>query len=250
MITGALHVKLESLQGDSIKIYNAACQATPWECNINWDSLDHEHLEENLQDVAWRAASGSAYVEQIGMLTASRLLLDCNDYLLRLNLARAVADEARHTEAFARYAISVKGSTAFPSEGFKPIEDELVFKFDSDRFIFKFLVHSVLEAVAIEEFTLFEELFSSSQLGLIYKMAMIDEARHVAIGINYLQEQVKKMPSLFFSLSDYLNSRYDMIVPEVSTCEVLSRYTGVPVETIKNRFDSRVQRFMDTVAKH
>jgi hypothetical protein len=37
---------------------------------------------------------------------------------------------------------------------------------------------------------------------------------------------------LFSNLSDYLNSRYDMIVPEVSTCEVFSCYTGVPVETI------------------
>lgn len=247
MVTGPLHVHQENIQGPSFKIYNAARQASSWECAIDWNNLDHDKLPEHLQEFAWIVASGSAHVEQIGMLTAARLMMDCDDYLLRLNLARAVTDEARHTEAFARYAISIKGDSADCANAARPVEDELITQYSSDLFIYKFLVHSLLEAVAIEEFSMFEEIFSASRLSTIYKMVKIDEARHVAIGINYLAEQVKKDASLGDALTEYLSSRRDVIIPGMKFCEVLGGHLSLPAATIHQRFEARINNFMDQV---
>lgn len=167
--------------------------------------------------------------------------------MLRLNLARAVADEARHTETFARYAIAVKGYTAPPTDSARAIAEELLSDYSSDRFIFTFLVHSLLETVAVAEFSLFEKILGDSRLAGIYKMAKVDEARHVAIGISHLAEQVRKDPSLGPALLAHLAPRHDIIVPDERTCEFFARHLSIPSTEVRDRFEARVKSFMEQV---
>jgi len=156
-------------------LWNAATDL-PWDRPI---TLTGSRLE-----IGWAVASQSVYAEQAGLLTAAQLLDDSDDMSMRLVLATAVSDEARHAEVFARYALLTGGSVAPP---FEAIEDLWNGLRSLDGPVSRFLVHTILEGLASDEFYLMIEAFRDDLLSSVYENVRRDENRHVAMGIHYLR---------------------------------------------------------------
>ncbi|NHB93433.1 hypothetical protein [Photorhabdus cinerea] len=73
-----------------------------WDSNLNWDLAGKDLIPESLYETAAIVASLSVHVEILGMQNAAELLLQCDDFSLKIGLAQAVNDEARHSELFAK----------------------------------------------------------------------------------------------------------------------------------------------------
>jgi len=171
------------LGGRLSSLYQQARVASSWNParDFNWTS--RPSLSPHGEELVWFLASAHSYAEQTGLVIASRLLAETEDLSARLALATAVSDEAKHSEAFARYAIYVGGSV-------QPMDDESIRLFSTlDRIpspLGRFLVHTILEGLAHDEFILFEKAFTDDILRRIYHNVRRDEARHVAMGLDYL----------------------------------------------------------------
>lgn len=134
------------------------------------------------RQIAWRAASRGYYAEQAGLVAAAKLAAMTDDAPLRLAFAVATSDEARHADAFYRYARSVDRELEPCADLFQPLDQAL----SELPHMGRMLVHTILEGAAADEFILLEQMFSSNALGRIYHHVRRDEIQHVAIGLNYL----------------------------------------------------------------
>lgn len=120
------------------------------------------------------------------MVIAAMLVQETEDAATRLGLATATTDEAKHAEVFARYATLLGGEIKQPTE----TEDGLYrgLQAISDPYA-RFLTHTILEWMALDEFALLKKLFAHDPLGSIYAAVRRDEARHVAMGLQYLYRE-------------------------------------------------------------
>jgi hypothetical protein len=123
------------------------------------------------------------YAEQTGMLVAAMLVQEAPDAAVRLAMATATSDEAKHAEVFAGYATLIGGSIDEPTEAAEDLCASL--KSIADPFG-RFLTHTMLEWLALDEFALLRQLFPDDPLDQIYHNVRSDEARHVAMGLEYL----------------------------------------------------------------
>jgi hypothetical protein len=146
--------------------------------NTRPEAVSDEELE-----FRWALSSNHVYAEQTGMIIAARLVQDSDDPATRLSFATATSDEARHAEAFARYAILVAGDVAPPVGTADNLCSELEALTDPYARIF---IHTILEWMALDEFALLKQAFAGDLLGEIYAQVRRDEARHVAIGLQHL----------------------------------------------------------------
>ncbi|WP_387689989.1 hypothetical protein [Photorhabdus sp. RM71S] len=92
-----------------------------WDSNLNWNLAGRDLIPESLYEIAIVVASLSVHVEILGMQNAVELLLQCGDFSLKIGLAQAVNDEARHSKLFAKYAILVSdivNEKVYPSYSF------------------------------------------------------------------------------------------------------------------------------------
>ncbi|MGJ0580575.1 hypothetical protein ACR71G_21635 [Xenorhabdus bovienii] len=90
-------------------LYQVGKPRQTWDCELNWKLVANDLIPERLRDTAVTVASLSDNVEILGMENAAGLLLQSNDFFLKIGLAQAVNDEARHSELFAKYAILANG---------------------------------------------------------------------------------------------------------------------------------------------
>jgi hypothetical protein len=139
-----------------------------------------------LSQLSWKLASSGFFTEQAGLVTAAELAAGTEDAALRFSLATAVADEARHADAFLAYAKRVAGGEPDDCAGrIEPLSALLA----SLPYLGKILVHTVLEGFAADEFLLLAELFHGDVLADLYRHIRTDEVRHIAIGISYLARE-------------------------------------------------------------
>lgn len=111
------------------------------------------------------------------MRNAATLLQLADDGEFSLLLAQAIADEARHSDAFARYLAELGEPIAPPGDD----PDALTEYFEqTDSFEEMLLGHIYLEGLALEEFTLLIDAFEGLFIEQIYTHVRMDEARHVA----------------------------------------------------------------------
>jgi hypothetical protein len=136
-------------------------------------------------ELAWRLASRGYYAEQAGLVAAATLAAQTEDTALRFSLATATSDEARHADAFYRYACTVGGEPEECQDVVQPLDDSLT----ALPYLGKALVHTMLEGFAADEFLLLREVFADDPLGRLYHHIRHDEIRHVAIGLNYLARE-------------------------------------------------------------
>jgi len=135
--------------------------------------------------LAWRLGSRGYYAEQAGLVAAATLAAQTEDTALRFSLATATADEARHADAFYRYARKVGGEPEECLAEVEPLDEGLT----ALPYLGKALVHTMLEGFAADEFLLLREVFADDALGQLYYHIRHDEIRHIAIGLNYLARE-------------------------------------------------------------
>jgi hypothetical protein len=138
-----------------------------------------------LSHLSWKLASSGYFAEQVGLVAAAELVAETEDAGLRFGLATAVADEARHADAFLAYAKRVGGEIDDCADRIEPMGTTL----RSLPYLGKILVHTVLEGFAADEFFLLAKLFVGDALAELYHHVRADEVRHVAIGISYLARE-------------------------------------------------------------
>jgi hypothetical protein len=166
----------------SLREYEQARSIQQWRVNdLSWRSPST--LSDKRAELAWRLAAHSMYAEQAGLLVSAALVEECPYLPTRLALATAVSDEARHVEAFTRYAQERGGFTSEPSSHVEYLTAYLGSLEDPFQ---RFFIHTLLEAWAFDEFVLLERIFSGDVLSEIYRHVKMDEARHVSIGMSYL----------------------------------------------------------------
>lgn len=173
----------DDLDSDELayRIFQVTRDRDPW--RIEDVLRDGEFTRDpDLAQRAWRVASAGYYAEQAGLVAAAMLATETEDAPLRFSLALATADEARHADAFYRYAKAVGGEPAEAQETMQPLDDGLT----SLPYMGRALVHTMLEGLAADEFILLGEIFAGDPLGRLYHHVRRDEIRHIAIGLNYL----------------------------------------------------------------
>lgn len=140
---------------------------------------------ERHREVGWQLASQGVYAEQVGLLVAATLLQETDDLTARFALATAVSDEAKHSEAFMRYARAAGGEVVDMGEPVQRIFDGL---YSLEDPIDRFMAHTLLEGFAADEFAVLGELFAGDPLGELYRIIRKDETRHVALGLVHMQQ--------------------------------------------------------------
>lgn len=141
--------------------------------------------DEAHRHVAWQLASQGVYAEQVGLLVAATLLQETEDLTARFALATAVSDEAKHSEAFLRYARAAGGEAAQMQEPVQRIFDGLYSLEDPME---RFMAHTLLEGFAADEFAVLARVFEGDPLGELYRVVRKDETRHVALGLVHMQQ--------------------------------------------------------------
>ncbi|SCL23872.1 hypothetical protein GA0074692_1663 [Micromonospora pallida] len=178
----------DDLDADEVayRIFQVTRDRTPWRIE---DVLQEGQFSNDPEraERAWRVASAGYYAEQAGLVAAATLAVETEDAPLRFSLALATADEARHADAFYRYAKLVGGEPADAQETMQPLDDGLT----SLPYMGRALVHTMLEGLAADEFILLGEVFAGDPLGRLYHHVRRDEIRHIAIGLNFLARETR-----------------------------------------------------------
>lgn len=190
----------ETLGVPGFRLYEKARAATKWNAatDIPWE--ESGSLPTKDQERAWMRASQSVYAEQAGLLTAARLLRDTNDVAARMCMSTAVADEAKHAEVFARYALVRAGSVATMNEKIGELWEGLETLSDP---IGRFIVHTALEGFAADQMTLLIRVYDRDLLGTIYRYVRRDEKRHVIMGMEYVGRALQGNPEAARLLEEY-----------------------------------------------
>lgn len=173
----------QDLDGDELayRLFQVTRDRAPWRIE---DVLAEGRFSDDpvAAERAWRVASRGYYAEQAGLVAAATLAAETEDTALRFSLALATADEARHADAFYRYARAIGGEPEPCREVMQPLDDGL----SRLPYLGRALVHTLLEGFAADEFILLTEVFAGDPLARLYHHVRRDEIRHVAIGLNYL----------------------------------------------------------------
>lgn len=178
----------DDFNGQSFRLYEQARRRGTWKpaSDIEWKRI--RDTDPRKLELSWRIACQGVYAEQAGLITAAELLAETEDLMCRWVLATAVSDEAKHSEVFARYAMQVGGEIAPAKEAVLDLFSGLQ---GLDNPVAKFLVHTLLEGFAGDEFTIFLSTFQGDLLGDIYHRVREDESRHVVIGTEYLARRLR-----------------------------------------------------------
>ncbi|GAA2052003.1 hypothetical protein GCM10009757_25440 [Streptomyces cheonanensis] len=161
-------------------------------------------------ELAWLLASGSTYAEQVGLDVAAGLVPGCPDADMKLVLATAVADEAKHSAVFHAYARAVGGSVEEPGDAVEELSRDL---WSLDDHTARFIAHTLAEGFAADEFHWFERGLAADGLGEIYRLVRRDESRHVALGMSYLTrgpgaDRLRRLPGSLLLASEQIVLRH------------------------------------------
>lgn len=167
------------------KLFRSALEQIPWDVG---EILSRESTSDDPRaELGWRLASRSYYAEQAGLITAAALAAETDDVAYRFDMAAAAADEARHADAFLRYAEHVGGAAESCLQEMSGLDDLL----SSLPYLGKALAHTVLEGFAADEFLLLKHYFRGDHLADIYHFVRRDETRHVAVGVSYIARALR-----------------------------------------------------------
>jgi hypothetical protein len=175
-----------------LRYYRMARDSYDWQpqSNIRW--VDDSLIPEKHREISLLLASTGSYTEEIGLLMCAKLLLAFGDCATRFALATQVSDEAKHSEAFSIYALRYGGGyVTMPDE---PIH--LLSQLDTiENPVGLMIIHTLLEGLALDQFKLLRAAFFDSPLGQIYAHVAKDEARHVAMGVDCIQYNLRENSS-------------------------------------------------------
>lgn len=130
--------------------------------------------------------------EQGALMVASQLVSCAPTHDAKLYAASQTFDEARHVEVFHRYLMA-------RCRMIYPINPNLKFLLDKvltdPRWDLKFIGMQILiEGLALAAFQTIKEDTKDPLLRDILELVMRDEGRHVAFGVNYLEDWIRSLP--------------------------------------------------------
>lgn len=130
--------------------------------------------------------------EQGALMVASQLVSCAPTHDAKLYAASQTFDEARHVEVFHRYLME-------RCHMIYPINPNLKFLLDKvltdERWDLKFIGMQILiEGLALAAFQTIHETTPDPLLKQVVGLVMRDEGRHVAFGVNYLEDWIRALP--------------------------------------------------------
>lgn len=152
--------------------------------------------EQQKLDFAWRShaqtLSQFLHGEQGAMLVASQLVSCAPTYDAKLYASSQTFDEARHVEVFHKY-LSERCKIVYPiNPNLKLLLDKVL---TDERWDLKFIGMQVLiEGLALAAFQAMTQSTRDPLLRQILQLVMRDEGRHVAFGVNYLEDWIRALP--------------------------------------------------------
>ncbi len=130
--------------------------------------------------------------EQGALMVASQLVSCAPTYDAKLYAASQTFDEARHVEVFNKY-LRQRCKIEYPiNPSLKLLLDKIL---TDERWDLKFIGMQVLiEGLALAAFQTIAVTTRDPLLRQIVTLVMRDEGRHVAFGVNYLEDWIKALP--------------------------------------------------------
>ena len=151
--------------------------------------------DERKNDYAWRSLgqvlSQFLHGEQGAMMVASQLVSCAPTYDAKLYAASQTFDEARHVEVFNKY-LRARCQVEYPvNPSLKVLLDKIL---TDERWDLKFIGMQILiEGLALAAFQTMAQTTRDPLLRQILTLVMRDEGRHVAFGVNYLEDWIKAL---------------------------------------------------------
>ncbi|OAB55623.1 ferritin [Phormidium willei BDU 130791] len=152
--------------------------------------------EDEKTSFAWRSLaqvlSQFLHGEQGALMVASQLVSCAPTYDAKLYAASQTFDEARHVEVFNKY-LRYRCGIEYPvNPNLKLLLDKIL---TDPRWDLKFIGMQVLiEGLALAAFQTMATTTRDPLLRQIVTLVMRDEGRHVAFGVNYLEDWIKALP--------------------------------------------------------
>jgi len=147
-------------------------------------------------DFAWRGhaqtISQFMHGEQGAMLVASQLVSCAPTYDAKLYASSQTFDEARHVEVFHKY-LTDRCRMIYPiNPNLKALLDKVL---TDERWDLKFIGMQILiEGLALAAFQSIAMTTRDPLLRQIVQLVIRDEGRHVAFGVNYLENWIRALP--------------------------------------------------------
>jgi len=237
--------EINFLEDKHYALYEKGKTKQTWDTGLDWCKAGNDDIPDELKEDAVTVASLSSHVELIGMENAAELMLQATDFSLKIALAQAVNDEARHAELFSRYALLANGSILDLSKTRELYLDHFQ---KLNTFDETFLSHIFLENGALEQFNLFIHAFGEiSLIGKIYKGVMNDEARHVQLGINYFKQLIKNKPTKKEMVCNHLTTFKKILSVNPDGIAWLSKISRMPMDIIEGRLQARNNNFIHKI---
>jgi hypothetical protein len=157
-----------------------------------WQALTPAQKADFARRSAAQTLSQFLHGEQGALMVASQLVSCAPTHDAKLYAASQTFDEARHVEVFHRYLME-------RCRMIYPINPNLKFLLDKvltdARWDLKFIGMQILiEGLALAAFQTIREDTKDPLLRDILDLVMRDEGRHVAFGVNYLEDWIRSLP--------------------------------------------------------
>jgi hypothetical protein len=189
----------------------AQAAASQWdpEADVPWDSL-LEHDDE-VEDAVVQVMTYLVENEQVALVVPARFLGDVHPYFREVVqlLAVQVADEARHVEVFTRRARLSGRELGLSTVGGRA---SLATLLDEPDFSVAALLLSVLgEGTFLELLAFLVVHGPDAATRTVARLALSDEARHVAFGQAHLEHRLARDPALRTTLRTAIERRHDAL---------------------------------------
>jgi hypothetical protein len=157
-----------------------------------WQALTPEQKRDFARRSSAQTLSQFLHGEQGALMVASQLVSCAPTHDAKLYAASQTFDEARHVEVFHRYLME-------RCRMIYPINPNLKFLLDKvltdARWDLKFIGMQILiEGLALAAFQTIHETTEDPLLRDVVGLVMRDEGRHVAFGVNYLEDWIRALP--------------------------------------------------------
>jgi len=238
---------------DSAKLDNIMLRYEDMRLLGNWNPT--EDIDWNLQAkfndkkraLSTELALQGSYTEEVGLLVAARLIEMVDDLPTRYCLGVQAADEAKHSEVFARYSDKWAGridNAITPPKKPLTLLNNLI---DKSNTLELFTFHTMLEGLALDQFSMLVDVFEGDTLGQIYRHVRMDEARHVAMGMDFMKAALRRIdPDEALSLLKKCRAElFSIAHVDDSVFDAMGEITGYASSVINQRLSKRVDARFD-----
>jgi hypothetical protein len=157
-----------------------------------WEALSADRKRDFQHRSSAQTLSQFLHGEQGALMVASQLVSCAPTHDAKLYAASQTFDEARHVEVFHKYLMT-RCRMIYPiNPSLKLLLDKVL---TDPRWDLKFIGMQILiEGLALAAFQTIHQTTKDPLLRDIVGLVMRDEGRHVAFGVNYLEDWIKVLP--------------------------------------------------------